>query len=160
MEPLREDIEFLEHFGVKGMKWGVRQQKRLDMTKRVAEGRGSFKDKVRVASAQSAYSYGRSGGGLKNAAKLQVKDLENLKKRMDLGRTTTKDYFNRMGTIKIFNFGGDGSKATAKAEAKGPIQKGKMSTQGKIKAARNLTVGLLVGAAVGRAVGNTVAKLV
>lgn len=159
MEPLQEDIDFLEHFGVKGMKWGVRQQKRLDMTKRVAEGKGSLGDRVRVAGAQSMISNIR-GKNLKGAAARQVKDLENLKRRMDLGRTTTGDYLNRMGTIKLFNAGGTGDKATAKAEAKGSIKKGEMTTHAKLKVARNLTVGLLVGATVGKAIGNTVAKLV
>lgn len=159
MEPLREDIEFLEHFGVKGMKWGVRQQARLDRTNRVAAGKGSFGDKARVASTQSYATLAR-GHGLKGAAKIQAKDLENLKTRMDLGRTTASDYFTRFGTIKLSNFGGTGARATAKAEAKGAVKRGEMSTQAKIKAARNITIGLLVGATVGKAIGNTIAKVV
>lgn len=49
--------EFLEHFGVQGMKWGVRKQqrhdrnlnriqKRVDRTARIAEGSASLKDRA------------------------------------------------------------------------------------------------------------------
>lgn len=32
-QPLPEDLEFLEHFGTKGMKWGVRRDARKDVKK-------------------------------------------------------------------------------------------------------------------------------
>lgn len=44
------DDYFLEHYGVKGMKWGVRRtrriQKSIDRTKRIADGTASVKDRV------------------------------------------------------------------------------------------------------------------
>lgn len=140
------------------MKWGVRQQERLNMSKRVASGKGSFEDKVRVAAAQNPISLVR-GGGLKGAAKLQAKDLENLKTRMDLGRTTASDYFNRFGTIKLNHIGGTGARSTRLAEAKGTIKRGEFTTQSKIKVARNLTIGMLGAIAVGRGIGKVIASL-
>ena len=60
--------EFLEHFGVKGMKWGVRNSER---TARVASGNGSTGDKVRKVAGSSAVDLIR-GKGVQGAAKIQV----------------------------------------------------------------------------------------
>ena len=48
MYPLQEDIEFLEHFGVKGMQWGVRRDRRAAALVKVGQGKGTKEQKVRA----------------------------------------------------------------------------------------------------------------
>lgn len=96
--------EFLEHFGKKGMKWGVRKEARLETTRRVAEGKGSIVDKYKVLNRNSALSVARNHG-LKGAAAKQVQDMEALKSRVLAGKATTMDLLNTFGGTKIINFG-------------------------------------------------------
>ena len=48
MDPLQEDIDFLEHFGVKGMQWGVRRDRRAAALVKVGSGQGTTSQKVRA----------------------------------------------------------------------------------------------------------------
>ena len=64
MTVLQEDVDFLAHYGVKGMKWGQRRvvkntarvQKRLDRTARVADGTASGGDRLKTAAVQGIYT--------------------------------------------------------------------------------------------------------
>lgn len=92
--------EFIEHFGKKGMKWGVRNQRRLDRARRVAKGRGSLGDEIRVLGRQSVTSLIR-GKGLQGAASRDVMKLEAARKRIKAGKASTRDYLNRHGWMTI-----------------------------------------------------------
>lgn len=78
----------LEHFGVKGMKWGQRNnkriQKRLDRTKRVRDGSASTKDKVATAYIQGVYTKKGAARVLDRGARQQAKILDGKKKASDL----------------------------------------------------------------------------
>lgn len=47
--PLPQDVEFLEHFGVPGMKWGVRRDRRAGALVSLGSGEGGTISKVRSA---------------------------------------------------------------------------------------------------------------
>lgn len=95
------DEYFLEHYGKKGMKWGVRQQNRLDSSRRVASGNARPGDKFAVAVYQSGASIVRSGGSLKRAAGRDVMKLEASKARIKKGEATTRDWLNKNGAFTL-----------------------------------------------------------
>lgn len=102
--------EYFEHHGVKGQKWGIRNQRkrdfadnRLKMTKRVASGKGDFTDKFVVAGRQSVISLLRNKG-LKGAAAKEVFKLEASKKRLERGQGTVNDILRRNG-LQLVNLG-------------------------------------------------------
>lgn len=101
---LQEDADFLAHFGKKGMKWGVKNEARLQATKRVAKGKGSYKDIAKVSMRESSLSLARNKGLQGAAAKTAMKQ-EALKKRILKGEATTRDFLNNWGSVTIFNFG-------------------------------------------------------
>lgn len=79
-----ERQEYLEHYGVKGMRWGVRStrrlQKRLDRTKRVRDGSATTGDKLKTAYVQGVYTQKGAARVLKRGAKYQAKIVEGDKK--------------------------------------------------------------------------------
>lgn len=99
-----ENFDFLAHYGVKGMKWGVRKRakdrvkransnrlaKRSESLKRVSEGKGSIRDK---AYALSTISSGKiiANKGFKNAAAEKASRLSDRNERVKSGKTTITD---------------------------------------------------------------------
>lgn len=114
--------QYFEHHGVKGQKWGVRKQQRLERTQRVAEGTGSFTDKRKVLGNQSAIGLIR-GKGLKGAAKNQTIALEALKKRTLEGNATTRDMLNNIGGVQLFSVGSTGGSGKSKSASAPKISK-------------------------------------
>lgn len=89
MTALKEDLDFLAHFGKKGMKWGVRRQvkntalaqKRIDRIARVADGSASAKDRVAAYYLHGVISKKSARYTLSRAMKAQ-KDIANGKKKV------------------------------------------------------------------------------
>lgn len=75
---------FLEHYGVKGMRWGHRStqriQKRLDRTKRVRDGSATKADKLKTAYVQGIYTQKGAERVLLRGAKYQAKIVDGNKK--------------------------------------------------------------------------------
>lgn len=92
--------DVLEHFGVSGMKWGVRRAKRDAVISRVASGKGSALDKARTLARASGHDLVR-GRGLQGAA--QRKDARNQARaeRMRRGESTVRDILVRIGTARF-----------------------------------------------------------
>lgn len=86
--------KFLQHFGVKGMKWGVRKayasrvSTRADQLERVSKGEGSAKDKF------------VSPLSKKQAAK-QAQTLRERADRLENGRATVRDLLAFYGGVNI-----------------------------------------------------------
>jgi hypothetical protein len=119
--------EFLEHFGVKGMRWGVRGtrrvQKRLDRANRILEGKGSLKDNLlrsaftkkginrqlqRGADDQAKILAGkkRVSNALATASGIKIKNLDYGRKgdanaKMDNGRKAAIAYLGVVGGISL-----------------------------------------------------------
>ena len=124
---LQEDINFLEHYGKKGMKWGVRKannakaaakarkanpvrpgnrknedaQKRLDQVRRVASGKGSAADKLIVGAFKLPVQDLVLGGGLRGGAQVNLDRSANLKKKINAGKSRTTDRMLRLGGYDI-----------------------------------------------------------
>lgn len=98
----KPSLDELAHFGVKGMKWGTRRQKRLDRVSRVASGKGSFTDKVRVFSTETSPASFAYNGGLKGAAASRKRELAARKKRIQAGKASVADFLALHGGDKMF----------------------------------------------------------
>lgn len=93
--------DVLEHFGKKGMKWGVRRQKDLDRITRVASGHGSKLDKINVGLTRVSSANVRKQKGLQGAAKVKVRELEVRKARILKGKATVGDLLAIHGGDRI-----------------------------------------------------------
>lgn len=70
-----EEVEdILEHFGTKGMQWGVRRRMRITRTADVGKGKGNLLDKARVHTVVNRVDLAATGN-LKGAATLRAKRL-------------------------------------------------------------------------------------
>ncbi len=88
---------FLEHFGTKGMKWGVRNQKRLVRAKRVASGKASTKEKIVYNFTDKGFGVGFTKAQRAKRATKRVDDLEQVKKTMMRGEAGVKDVLKLHG---------------------------------------------------------------
>ncbi len=95
------ESDVIEHFGVKGMKWGVRQQERLVRARRVASGKGDAFDRLAVRSTNSLISNLRNPHDTQKLAARNVISLQARKKRMNAGKTTTADMLEKFGLLRL-----------------------------------------------------------
>lgn len=108
--------EFLAHYGVKGMKWGVRKARTGDLgtsaarLKRYASGEskkaGGLRRLVDTAEAVGQYS-GRDlikGRGLHEAAKIRGKAMEKERNRLANGKATRSDILRAYGSQAILTY--------------------------------------------------------
>lgn len=98
----------LIHYGVKGMKWGVRKArtglietktKRLD---RVASGQGSLRDLGVTALGMSNYQIARAGG-FKKAAARKSENLKGQHERLATGKAKVTDVLKAYGTVSTLD---------------------------------------------------------
>ena len=105
--------EFLEHHGVKGQKWGVRnirkrhrakvlkrQQGNVDILRRVASGKGSKLDKLAVDLSTPTYRLALNGGSV-GAAKITLDKLEMNQKRIKAGEAKTLAFMAKLGGVRV-----------------------------------------------------------
>ncbi|AOZ64875.1 hypothetical protein SEA_FRODOSWAGGINS_9 [Streptomyces phage FrodoSwaggins] len=98
--------EELKHYGVKGMKWGVRKARTGDLNlrasrlERVADGTATKMEKFATAMNSTAANLVRSGGLKKEAAR-RAKNLRGQEERLATGKAKTSDILKAYGTISI-----------------------------------------------------------
>lgn len=97
--------DFLAHYGVPGMKWGKRRQKRLDRLTRVGKGTGSKRDKLGVALNEVSLGSVARNKGLKGAAASKAARMEQRKKRIQSGEAGVKDLLNNIGGDRLIDLG-------------------------------------------------------
>lgn len=119
-QPLQEDLDFLAHFGVKGMKWGVRNnpraneaisnftsrnndktQKNINRVARVANGSASKTDKFIVGMFQMTLQDLVVGGGLKGASADTLNRAKETQAKIDSGKKRATDILNKAYGIDI-----------------------------------------------------------
>ncbi len=106
--------DFLEHFGVKGMKWGKRNQKRLARANRVGKGTASKGDKAIFALTDTSANSISRNKGLQGAGKIRAKELGRRKARIEAGKAGVRDYIALKGGDKLFITGSANSGKKAK----------------------------------------------
>lgn len=82
---------FLAHYGVKGMHWGVHHQRNLELHTRVANGTGSKLDRYRAFNQMSAVDLVRHKGSVKSFSTEQAAKLQAIRDRADAGTSTKRD---------------------------------------------------------------------
>ena len=82
--------EFLAHYGVKGMKWGVRRDRRANNLVKVGAGRGSATDKLRAYAFTSPYDRVKGKGLRGGAARRGTRQLAR-NARVRAGESSAKD---------------------------------------------------------------------
>lgn len=109
-EEEKPSLDELAHFGVKGMKWGVKKAyteritKKTDRFDRVASGKGSFGDKARTLATTSTHDLA-AGRGLKGAASIRsARDKAHLD-RINNGHAKLKDVLRMVGTVSNRDIG-------------------------------------------------------
>jgi hypothetical protein len=118
---LQNGQNFIEHAGKKGMKWGQRKaqgraakgpdrfgnrnnfnaQKSVDRLKRVASGKASLTDKVRVGLTTSNYDYVSNQFSLKDAAGQRLERAKRTKRKVESGKKNVTDIMSRLGGVDI-----------------------------------------------------------
>jgi hypothetical protein len=93
------DTYFLEHYGQKGMKWGVRRAKRASNLVKVGQGKGSKGEKFKAAMNVSAVDLVR-GKGLKGAAAAKGKRIQDRTKRIKNGNAKARDLLIHYGSTR------------------------------------------------------------
>ena len=103
MTVLQEDLDFLAHYGKKGMRWGVRNetrtvkntaraQKRIDRVARVASGTASKSDRVTA--------YLATGTTTKRSAQYQLRQAADMQDKIAVGRGKTNNMLLKLQGVK------------------------------------------------------------
>ena len=106
--------EFLAHYGVKGMKWGTRKgikgradrvvgrklNDAIDFHDRVASGKGSAAQSLRVVVSSSVLELARNKG-VKNTAALRAAEGRDIRKRLEAGEATFGDKMATYGHLTL-----------------------------------------------------------
>lgn len=83
--------DFLEHYGVKGMKWGQRKQSQADSLRRVSQGKGSKGDTAKAVAGMKTGEFVRGGGSFKKAAGKKADKIQGKIDKNDAKRTKRDD---------------------------------------------------------------------
>ena len=92
--------DVLEHFGVKGMKWGVRRDRRAARLARVGRGEGGIRDKTRALANVNAVDLVR-GRGLRGAAARRSERQIDRNRRVREGEASARDLLTYFGSTRI-----------------------------------------------------------
>jgi len=88
----QEVYDFLEHFGVKGMQWGVRRDNRVESLAKIGRGEGSLKDKTKAILGPNGVTVGSiiKNKGLKEAAQKRADKLTERNYKVRSGEASVK----------------------------------------------------------------------
>lgn len=94
--------DMLEHYGVKGMKWGVRRQGRISTLSKVGAGKGSRMDKFKAYMQLpfGAISVAKAGG-LQKAAANRADRVKSADARIAAGERKAKDLLTKASSTRI-----------------------------------------------------------
>ena len=132
--------DFLEHYGVKGMRWGVRRDRRANTLVKVGKGKGTRSEKTRAALTTSPVDIVK-GRGLKGGAKRRGERQLARNKRVRNGEASAKDYLVYYGGTKYQDLIPTGKDRLNTKAAVGATVAGYMLVSVGAQVARNLAKG-------------------
>ena len=95
-----EEEDFFEHHGIKGQKWGIRKQRRMENLRRVGQGDASTTQKLRAAYDTGPIDLvkgrGFKGGAARRSAR-QKKAFDNI----GTGKTTARNILTRVAAHRV-----------------------------------------------------------
>jgi hypothetical protein len=101
-----EDAEaFLAHYGVKGMRWGVRRENRIQSLERVGAGTASRGEKTRYALTEATGAAMRRNGGLAGSAANKAANMRAVDARRARGEGSVADFIKAHGGDRLVDTG-------------------------------------------------------
>lgn len=101
-----EDV-YLEHFGIKGMKWGVRRERRLQAFQRAGKKGGPLISKIRATPIIGPGPIGPidliKGRGVTGGARRKARRIEGQLRRHRQGKSTAMDLVKRYGSTRVLD---------------------------------------------------------
>lgn len=94
------DEKVIEHFGVAGMRWGVRRERRIQALRRAGKKGAPGISKVRSAGHLGPIDFLR-GGGITGGSRRKAVRLANRASRVRQGKATTLDHLKNFGTAHV-----------------------------------------------------------
>ncbi len=91
----------LIHYGKKGMKWGVRNEKRLQRAVRVGSGTATRKERVAFSQVDTSSLSVIRNKSLEGAAQSRARELQGRKDRIQKGEATVKDFLALHGGDRL-----------------------------------------------------------
>jgi hypothetical protein len=111
-------LEDLEHFGVKGMKWGVRRERRAQTHVNVGKGEGTRSEKIRSGATIGPVDFVK-GRGFQGAAARKGERQQLRNARVKSGESSVRDKIAYYGGSKYQDIFPTGKAATNTAAAVG-----------------------------------------
>lgn len=102
-----DEEAYLEHFGVKGMKWGVRRERRVQALERAAKKGGPVISKVRAFPIWGPGAIGpidfAVGRGIRGGSARKARRIRGQLKRRNQGKSTALDIIKRYGSTRVLD---------------------------------------------------------
>lgn len=89
--------DYLEHYGVKGMKWGVRRQRRIDVLRRAGAKDSTISTRVRAATNLGVIDLAK-GRGIRGGAARKATRLTDRRARIKAGEASVMDKLKHYGS--------------------------------------------------------------
>lgn len=97
-----EEEYYLEHFGVKGMKWGVRRQRRVERLARAGQKNSPYATRTRASQNLGPVDLIR-GRGVRGGAARKAVRVQGQLDRYNRGKATTMDKIKRFGSTRLLD---------------------------------------------------------
>ena len=103
-----EESTYLEHYGVKGMRWGVRRDRRINTLRKAGSGKAKFNEKARAYTNKPLLSpiplLGPidlvAGRGFRGAARRKANRNALAYERIRTGESTVRDRLTQINNLK------------------------------------------------------------